>query len=283
MRKFLKADLHIHTNNSDGEFNFLELREIIEKDWLKKVVSVADHNFLTINNSFENNWTLWIPWIEISSVANGKPVHILWYSLNPNISSNLQNILDNIIEGYNNRAKKIYNKICELGYVLPPLNSFRNSSLPPPIQKSDFIRQLGKICGFSSPREIRDWARKNWNILFVEEEVFFPDVSILLPAMHESNFITSWAHPWKQLFRSPEEELISINTMNTIISAGICGIEVFAHKHTEEQSDYFLEKAKFKKLLVTWWSDFHWVKEWKLNYPLLEDYVWPFLDKLWYI
>lgn len=90
MINFLKADLHMHTTNSNWQFDFLKLKEVIKKDWLRKIVSITNHNYLTINKSFESNWPLWIPWIEVFSVANEKPIHILWYSLNPTVVSSIE-------------------------------------------------------------------------------------------------------------------------------------------------------------------------------------------------
>lgn len=145
MSKFLKADLHMHTNNSDGSKSFAEIKTIIENSGGDKVVSITDHHHLTLHKPFEENNILRIPGIEISADANGKSVHITGYSLNPQPSLDLQKILQKIIEGYNDRAKRIYERWLSLGYNLPPLDEFRDNTLPPPIYKSDLVRQLGKI------------------------------------------------------------------------------------------------------------------------------------------
>ena len=143
------------------------------------------------------------------------------------------------------------------------------------------IYQLGKISGLKDSREIRDWARKNWNLLFVEEKVFMPDVWKLIPIMHESNMITFWAHPWKALFRNKNEKKESIDTLENIVSSGIDWIEVFSHSHTNEQTKYFLNQSKIRSLLISWWWDYHGLNEGKISYPLFADYIPAFLKKLW--
>ena len=278
--KYISADLHMHTKNSDWEFSQKELEAIISNLEWKKVFSITDHNYLTVNNYYEVNWNLCIPGIEISAVANNEPVHILWYSLNPKINNNLQKILDDIRKWYQNRAKKIHKKIKNAGFNIAPLSEIRDPNLPLPIQKSDFVKELWRISWLKNSREIRDRARNNWNLLFVLEEVFFPEVEDLIPIMKESNFLTVWAHPWKKLFCNSKDKEKSTNILNHIINSGIDWIESFYHNHTSEQTELFLCVAEKNKLLITWWWDFHWIWSWELSFPLSPEYIDSFLNKL---
>lgn len=107
-----------------------------------------------------------------------------------------------------------------------------------------------------------------------------PDISELIPAMHESNFITSRAHPGKGLFRNEEEMEISFETLDVIIDAGIDGIEPFAHKHTPEQTTLFIKEALNRGLLITGGSDYHGNEDHSISYPLNEEYTNTFLEKL---
>ncbi len=283
MSKFLKADLHMHTTNSDGTSTFNEIKEMITSTGANKVVSITDHHYMTINKAFEEDAILWIPGIEISADANGQSVHITWYGLEPQFSPKLKNILQTIIDGYMDRANRVRERWISLWYSVPELNEFRDSSLPPPIYKTDLACQLGKIAWLTDTKEIRLRAKENGNLLFSEEESFMPDISELIPAMHESGLIACRAHPWKSLFRNPEEMEKSMKTLDIITDAGIDGIEPFAHKHTEEQTNFFINEAKKRKLLISWWSDYHWDKGHSISYPISSEYVQLFLDKIGYL
>lgn len=157
-----------------------------------------------------------------------------------------------------------------LGLQVPHLDEFRDNNLPPPIYKSDFVKQLGKIAWLSDEKEIRKRARENWNLLFSPEESFMPEVSELIPVLHESNFIACRAHPWKSLFRSEEEMEVSMETLDMMVACGIDWIEPFAHKHSKQQINLFWKKPKRKSYLLRddqiiieetiTWSPFHWLK-----------------------
>ena len=283
MSKFLQADLHMHTVNSDGKYTLDDIKKMVLSTGGNKVVSITDHHYMTINKAFEEDTILWIPGIEISADANWQSVHITGYWLEPHFSPKLKEILQTIVDGYMDRANRVRERWLSLWYKVPSLDEFRDSSLPLPIYKSDLARQLGKIAWLEDTKEIRMWAKENGNLLFSEEESFMPDISELIPAMHESWLIACWAHPGKSLFRNPEEMEKSLETLDVIIEAGIDWIEPFAHKHTEEQKKIFINEAKKRNLLITWWSDYHWDKDHSISYPLSPEYIKPFLDKIWYV
>lgn len=272
----------MHTTNSDWSKSESEIKEMVYKaEWLK-VASITDHQYMTHKEAFEENSTLWIPGIEISASANGVPVHITWYGLKPVFTKNLRRLLQQIIDWYNDRATKIYNKWINEGLNVCEFDKLRDNQLPPPIYKSDLVRELWKVSWLQWSREIRDWAREKWNLLYIEEENFMPDVKELLPAMHESWLISCRAHPWKSLFKDENQWNKSLEIMNYIIDAGIIWIEPYAHKHTPYQTNFFKEFAKENKLLITWWSDYHWDIWHSISFPVSKEFISPFLEKIWY-
>lgn len=281
--QYTKADLHMHTVNSDWSKSFEELKSMIEKKAKNSVVSITDHNYMTMMKPLESHGILWIPWIEISAYANGHAVHITGYSLNPNISKKLEKILETIVAWYMQRARNIYDKWIALWLQVPAFNDLRDPNLPKPIYKSDLVAQLWKISKLQDDRAIRDRARANGNLLFVEEDIFMPDVSDLIPAMHESNLIACRAHPGKWLFRTQEERKISVETLEYIRKAGIDGIEPYAHKHTAAQTKFFLEYAKEHNLLITGGSDYHGDEGHDISYPLENEETKNFLKAVGFV
>ena len=276
------GDLHIHTVNSDGKYSPLEIRNKVYATAWNKVVSITDHQYMTDKKAFKENNVLRIPWIEISAVANEIPVHITGYGLAPEFSDTLKKILNTIIDGYSNRAKKIYNKWLYLWYKPAPLNAFRDENLPAPIYKSDMVKELWKIAKIKNKKEIRKRARENGNLFFVEETNFMPDITELIPAMHESNMIACRAHPWKKSFRKPEEMQSWWELLDYIVSTWIDGIEAFSHTHTTEQSSLFINEANKRNLLITWGSDYHGEEGHNFNYALNTKYLNKFLEAINY-
>ena len=79
------ADLHTHTNFSDGELSPIEIiNEAIKRKI--KYLSITDHDTLTgykkvtkiIKNSYSNQIVL-IPGVEISTTFEGSNIHLLGY------------------------------------------------------------------------------------------------------------------------------------------------------------------------------------------------------------
>ena len=78
---FAKADLHIHSNESDGKINPVQIVEQA-KSLEKKFISICDHNtveaYLSTNILAEN---IVIPAIEFDCYFKGVLIHILGYGI----------------------------------------------------------------------------------------------------------------------------------------------------------------------------------------------------------
>ena len=76
----MKADLHVHSNHSDGTKTIQELIEIA-KDQEIDILSITDHD--TVNGFFEykklNSDYPLIAGVELSTYRNKSPIHILGY------------------------------------------------------------------------------------------------------------------------------------------------------------------------------------------------------------
>ena len=65
-----------------------------------------------------------------------------------------------------------------------------------------------------------------------------------------SNGIPVIAHPGDNLRNN-------MDMIDSIMREGVMGIEVFSNYHTPDQVEYFQDKAKKNKLIITCGSDFH--------------------------
>ena len=97
-------DLHIHSDNSDGELNVSEIIKELKRNNIK-LFSITDHdNIDSIHELEKENLTdlSYIKGIEISAILNNKyKMHILGY----NIDENYQGII-NIVEYIKNARRK---------------------------------------------------------------------------------------------------------------------------------------------------------------------------------
>ena len=104
------ADLHTHTNFSDGELSPIEIiNEAIERKI--KYLSITDHDTLSgykkarkiINDSYANQILL-IPGVEISTTFEGSSIHLLGYFFDAN-NTGLNDILKQLQLRRNEFAK----------------------------------------------------------------------------------------------------------------------------------------------------------------------------------
>lgn len=256
----MKADLHIHTAHSDGVFTFTEFKEKLNKWNIKEAtIAIADHNYLTHQTAFFDGHILFIPAIEISSQLNNfDTCHILGYSSKPKLSKTLKTLLKKVNLIYKERGKKIYKKLIQAGYKLPPLNKIRKIKPSQPVYVYDLVGYLKKYFKRNKDDEILKWGKDN-GLFYIKEKNTFPHVSNVIKALRESNFIVSWAHPGTRFLKNNDINDIEVfrKTLNELIEYGLNGIEVFFPKHNKKQISHFLKMCDRNDLLVTGGSDFH--------------------------
>ena len=115
------ADLHTHTNFSDGELSPIEIiNEAIERKI--KYLSITDHDTLTgykkatkiIKNSYSNQIVL-IPGVEISTTFEGSNIHLLGYFFDVK-NTGLNDILKQLQLRRIEFAKYVLNNLKEEGF-----------------------------------------------------------------------------------------------------------------------------------------------------------------------
>lgn len=255
---YSNGDLHIHSNQSDWILSVSEIIDHVNNTFKKWIFSITDHNILTLKKPIKLWSNYWIPWIEISTHVDWESIHITGYSKNPFVTEDLKNMLYKIQKWYNNRAKKIHKKINKLWYKLPPLYKLRDTKLPWPINSYDIISAVWTLINEYDNKKIKEWCKKNGNLLFVQEKNFMPEAKDVIKILHEANFVVFWAHPGNRLFKNKLDLNHSKTIYCKLIKYNIDWIEVYAPKHTKQQIKLLKKLAKKDGLLISWGSDFHW-------------------------
>jgi 3',5'-nucleoside bisphosphate phosphatase len=252
-----KVDFHIHTTNSDGKDSVTDVLNSLSKKTGQTCISFTDHHIFTINETFIHKGIVCIPGIEISSQYQKDSFHLLAYKSEVKQNQALITLLKRIVEGYNQRADKIYSKLTAYGYKLPPLGLIRSGDYPPPVYSYDFISYFKKLLHLSSDMEALIWLKENGNLLYVEEENFLPDPKDVILILKELGYLVIWAHPCVRLMIDKKTEEKFFRFLEMFMDVGLDGLEVFYPKHTDRQIRQLLRIINKSNLVATGGSDYH--------------------------
>lgn len=245
------VDMHIHTNNSDGQYSTLEIVKMLKK-MKAELFSITDHDNIDSCKEIENidigNMTF-IPGIELSSNNNNYNCHILGYNID-------YNNIDLI-----NECKIIkQRRLDKIRIIIEHLKTNHNIFISEKEQNYLFNKKgtTGRfdICkilmrkGYGLRKEVYDKYLTNIDGAISHRS----NIESTINAIKEANGIAILAHP-----REIEEDYqVSIEEIiENFIEKGIDGIEVFNTVHTLKDVRRYLLLAQKYNLLITGGSDFH--------------------------
>jgi len=241
------ADLHIHTNASDGTFSPAKLIEESLKARLS-AIAIVDHDTLdSIQEAVDlaQGSTLEvIPGVELTAQHEGREVHVLGYFLNhrsKQLISKLKVIQENRIE----RVYKIIDNLKVLGVELNPDSVFKISGKST-VGRMHIARALVKEGRAGSiPEAFRKYIGDNSPAYVLG---FRLSVKEAVKVIHDAAGLAVLAHPY----------LLHNDALITeFASYGLDGIEIYYPEHSQGMINFYLELAKELNLLVTGGSDFH--------------------------
>lgn len=245
----IKADLHTHTNFSDGAFSPEELI-IKAKDAGITHLSITDHDNVdsiqdAMQIALDYNIQL-IPGVEISANHNGKETHILAYFFdykNPELLAYLKNFRSERLK----RAKKIVAKLNELGININIDDVLKfvkgNGSVGRPHIAFALI-ELNAVENYYDA--FNKFIGDNKPAYVVKPNITSKDAISLINRSGGLSFI---AHPGKFMIDN-----ISLIEM---IEFGVDGIETVHPSHSENDIKYFQNICSQYFLLESGGSDFH--------------------------
>ena len=248
-----KADLHLHSNSSDGSDTVLELYNNLKQAGIE-IFALTDHD--TVEGCAEmaklvDNKIKFIPSVELTCKAGDIKCHILGY----HCDYTNKTLLDLISKGKELRRKKLEVRINYLketwGIELTKeeLNWLysRKSVVKTHIANVLVKRGLAKD-NLGAMQKYLDGC-KSGDTRFSGEEA--------INAILASGGIPVWAHPLGgegEAHLSQEEFLPKLEKM---ISYGIKGLECYYSRYNLEEADFLVKCAKSNSLLITGGSDYH--------------------------
>lgn len=241
------ADLHIHSNASDGILGPSEIVKIAKKLGLS-AISITDHD--TINGLDEAISTSkkigldFIPGIELSSESEDWDIHILGYFIDHN-SKELREYLKNLQNKREIRAKKIVNNLKNAGIKIE-FEQVARESHGESIGRPHLARTLVKLGYVDSVQKAFHVFLKRYGPYYVKKYTIYPDevIKILLKA----NAVPVLAHPLSNS---------NIDFIAPLVKIGLMGIEVYYPGYNRFEINKLIEIADRYGLIKTGGTDFH--------------------------
>jgi len=248
------ADLHVHTNYSDGTFSPEKVVETALGLGLK-VIAITDHDCVegvtpSIEAASGKDLEV-IPGIEISAAIGDKEIHVLGYFIDWHEPS-LVNKLEVMKENRKNRMVRMVELLQGEGLDIDKEEVF--STVAEGTIGRPHIAHVLKAKGLvHTIQEAFNRYLADGRSCFVKHVrlEYYEAIEMIL----KSGGVPVIGHPGI----SNIEEY-----MPDIISAGIKGIEVFHADHAASDSDRYLRMAQENSLIVTGGSDCHGSKKGKV-------------------
>ena len=253
-------DLHVHSTASDGSFSPLELMTLAKEAGLK-AISITDHD--TINGVKEilklplTTCPEFISGVEIScepplEFKDAGSIHLLGYGFSV-YDKNLNAILDKAKKARGQRNPKIIEKLNNLGLnisIEQVEKRFGADQTGRP-HIAELMKELGIVKTF---KEAFDKYLGKDKPAYVDKYKVSCEQAI--QTILEAGGIPVLAHPGLLSFnKSCDME----NFIDTLITYGLEGIEVYYTDHDASLTSFFQKLANQKNLMITGGSDFHGV------------------------
>lgn len=246
-----KADLHIHTNCSDGIYSPEEIVHLAESVGLR-AISITDHDsidaYKELNTTLNHYNVEIIPGIEFSCHFKNKEYHILSYFFDIN-SKILEEKLAQINRDRELRANKIISKLSKIGINIT-IEQVKSISKKAPITRPHIAMVMLERGFISNIKEAFTKYIGEWSPAYQEKEKFpFEECLQLIKAI---GGISILAHPANSIDES---------TIYQMIELGLDGIEVINPMHNSEMVSFYKKITEQYWLIATGGSDFHGNKE----------------------
>ncbi len=241
-----KADLHLHTNFSDGFYSPAKLIEKAKQNGIT-TISITDHDTLKSYDIAESyamkEGIQIIPGVEISTDIEGKEVHLLAYFIDKN-HPELKKYLSFSRSERLHRANRIVNKLQKMNKKITIEDVIKQGSKSS-IGRPHVANALLKLELVGSYQEAFDKFLGDNGPAYEKKIHISPQSALKLIA--ESGGLSFIAHPGYM----KESALMSL------IEAGIDGIEVVHPSHKPHQVNFYRGIVNQYCLLESGGSDFH--------------------------
>lgn len=246
------ADLHTHTENSDGTYSVEELIKAAKEKGLKSI-GITDHD--TVNGLFnvealskKYNIEI-IKGIEMSCNLNGKDVHILGYGLNIEDDDFKKELIriKKIREERNDKIIEKLNKL-KLNVTLDELKTIAKGDIISKAHFADLMIKKGYV--YTKGDAFKNYLGKS-GLVFVEKKNYKPIDAV--KTLKANGALISLAHP--KLIGANDNEIEKL--IMDLKEFGLEGLEVNYYSFDKKDKEKYIKLANKYNLIITGGSDFH--------------------------
>lgn len=242
----MKADLHSHTNYSDGKYSPEELLDYAINNNLD-IISITDHDtFSGVKEAVKLKKNIRvILGIELSTYSNDESVHILGYFKNLDNVEKMEPILENLILKRKSRAVEMLDRLEEYFNIKLDRSFIDNVQS---ITRGTISKEIIKQGYPYSSREIFT------KMIGDDCPAYLPstkmDTKFGIKLIQDAGGLAVLAHPM----------LLKKNNPIDIVNLGVDGIETIYPNHSDKENIY-RKIAKDYNLFVTGGTDFHYFND----------------------
>jgi 3',5'-nucleoside bisphosphate phosphatase len=239
-------ELHCHTTYSDGTLTPTELAAAAAASGVR-ALAITDHDTVSGWDEAFTAADLYgieiVPGLELSTVHNGRSLHILGFY--PDVNK-IRHPLNLRLEGRFRRSQQMVEKLTAMGY---PIELPKTGSPGMAPGRPHIASALVKAGYAKSSREAFDRWLGDDGPAYVHYEKFSIVEGIDL--LRSSGAVPVWAHPY--LFRGGVVEEV----LKELVDAGLMGVEVYHPSHSSSQIQKLKDLCIHYGLLATGGSDYH--------------------------
>ncbi len=268
------ADLHTHTNHSDGTRSSREVIDVARGHGLE-IVSITDHDNLAAYFESklyaDSRGVKLIAGVELSCAFKGHDIHILAYAFDP-LDERVEARLRSFRSTRADRGKRMVERLHSLGYRIDH-DRVKQLAAGGALGRPHVARALVEAGHVQTVTEAFEKLIGAGKPAYVEKERFRIDEAVTL--IHAAGGLTSVAHP--TLY--PNHEHI----VPEILDLGIDAVEVVHPDVDEASREMYTNLARFKGKFTTGGSDDHGTvktSETLGTIRVAETTIKPILDRL---
>ena len=253
----MKADLHIHTNFSDGAYTPEKVVDTAIEAGLE-VIALTDHdNVLSHARAFEyveklkkdpqKKDIVIVPGVEINTIYKKYEIHILGFFMNTQ-DSEFKKLIEYQQNARITQAKEIIHLLGKRAGIKVDFDSLKSLVAEGgSIGRPHIAKAITMARGTASVLEAYSKYIHDESGVFVQRKTVTPHDAVEI--IYHAGGVPVIAHPYDI---DKAEEIIE-----ELMQYGLRGIEAYHRKHSPAMVEYYFTLAEKLGLIVTGGSDFH--------------------------
>ncbi len=243
---FLRADLHIHTNASDGKLSPTQLvTQALQRDL--DVIAITDHDTIAgvgeAQMAADGTGLGVVQGAEVSTLFEGRECHLLAYAFED--AGIMQKLLGNQKNRRVSRARTIVANLNKLGFDLS-FDDVLGEAGRASIGRPHIARVMVKKGYASTNQEV--FFRYLGNGSSAYHQIDYPDIALAIERVHQAGGYAVLAHP---------ADTYNFIELKKLKDYGLDGIECYHPSHNSAHQRRYLDYCTNYNLIPTGGSDFH--------------------------